>query len=191
MEFGETRAQSHFRGQFTSAESNRGCRLSGGSPNRNRQVERRVERQVESQVDDLFGSKNRQPDFLPDVLPDVQPDDFYLETPLEEAWEAEEISTLQKSKLRFYSDLLLSAQKLINWISAPSVRAVRAGKVFSTAFRRRRSPFINVSGRLTCCSWRAGRRRGASRPGSTWPRAAGTATASRAASPPPRCPWWA
>ena len=32
----------------------------GGSPNRNRQVERQVDSQVERQVDDLFGSKNRQ-----------------------------------------------------------------------------------------------------------------------------------
>ena len=35
-------------------------RFAGGSPNRNRQVERQLERLVERQVDDLFGSKNRQ-----------------------------------------------------------------------------------------------------------------------------------
>ena len=53
-------------------------RAPGGSPNKNRPVERHVERQVERQVE---GHVEGQVGVLLDVLPDVQLDDFYLDTP--------------------------------------------------------------------------------------------------------------
>ena len=56
-------------GRSTVAIQTRQVVCSGGSPNKNPQVE--------SQFDGFLIQKNHQNDFLPDILPD----DFYLETP--------------------------------------------------------------------------------------------------------------